>query len=95
MLRKLKALGRGLKREVAVYRLVLRDPRTPRLARALLWLATGYALLPFDLIPDFIPVVGHLDDLVVVPALLLLALRLVPRGVVDDCRARLALSGGR
>lgn len=88
MFEKLKALGRTLKEELRVYRLVLRDARTPWAAKVLLWLATGYMLLPFDIIPDFIPVVGHLDDMIIVPALFLLALKLIPEGVVEDCRSR-------
>ena len=90
-LKRLAALGRGLRREFRVYRAVLRDPRTPRLARLLLWLALGYVLLPFDLVPDFLPVVGHLDDLVVVPALVFVALRMVPPEVAAEARARGAL----
>ena len=88
MFSRLKALGRSLKRELQVYRLVLADRRTPRLAKLLLWLAIGYTLLPFDLIPDFIPILGHLDDLIVVPALVLLALKLIPPDVVADARRR-------
>lgn len=84
----MKSMGRKLKEELAVYRLVMRDPRTPRLAKVLLGLAVGYTLLPIDLIPDFIPVIGHLDDMVIVPALALLALRLVPREVLEDCRKK-------
>ena len=75
-----------IKTEFAVYRRVMRLPRTPLLAKLLLGLAVGYALLPFDLIPDFIPVLGHLDDLVVVPGLVLVALWLIPREVVAECR---------
>ncbi len=85
---KLKSAERSLRRELRVYRLVCADPRTPKLAGVLLGLAIGYMLLPFDLIPDFIPIVGHLDDAVIVPALVLLALRLIPVAVVDDCRRR-------
>lgn len=75
-----------LKTELAVYRRVLKHPNTPLLAKVLLGLAIGYALLPFDLIPDFIPVLGHLDDLVIVPGLVILALWLIPREVVVECR---------
>ena len=71
--------AQGLKRELEVYRRVLGDARTPWLPKLLLGLAVGYALLPFDLIPDFIPVIGHLDDLIVVPVLVILALRLLAR----------------
>ena len=88
MLDRLKAIGRNLKYEIKVYQLVLTDERTPKLAKFFLGLAVGYALLPLDIIPDFIPVIGHLDDLVIVPALVLLALKMIPREVVDDCRRR-------
>ena len=63
-----------------------RHPETPRLAKWLLGLAIGYVLLPFDLIPDFIPVLGQLDELVVVPGLIYLALRLIPDKIIADCR---------
>ncbi|MBI4284221.1 MAG: DUF1232 domain-containing protein [Chloroflexi bacterium] len=87
MLNKLRSIGRSIKHELAVYRLVLKDSRTPRLAKLLLALAIGYVLLPFYVIPDFIPVLGHVDDAIIVPLLIVLALRLVPREVVDNCRA--------
>ncbi len=85
---RLKAVGRNLKREIQVYRLVLKDHRTPRLAKILLGLAVGYAILPFDIIPDFIPVIGQLDDLIIVPALIIVALKLIPKEVVEECRTR-------
>lgn len=88
-----KAVGRGLKRELQVYQLVLKDSRTPKPAKWLLGLAVGYALLPFDLIPDFIPVIGHLDDVIIVPALVIIALKLVPAEVVADCRSRVHSAG--
>jgi len=87
-LKKLKFVTRDLKREIKVYRFALADPRTPRLARALLTIAIGYTLLPFDLIPDFIPVIGHLDDVIIIPVLIWWALRLIPEEVMDDCRMR-------
>ncbi len=83
-----------LKTELAVYRLVIKHPHTPLLAKMLLWLAVAYALLPFDLIPDFIPVIGHLDDLVIVPGLVVLALWLIPKDVVAECRSEIEKTHG-
>ena len=81
-----KDLARAFKRELTVYRRVLADVRTPRAAKIFLGLAVGYLCMPFDLIPDFIPVLGHLDDAVIVPGLVYLALRFVPRGLVAEHR---------
>jgi len=83
---KLQDARRNLKREFTTYRLLAKDPRTPRAAKRLLGLALGYALLPFDLIPDFIPIIGHLDDAIIVPGLILLALRSVPPELLAECR---------
>lgn len=88
MFDKLKSVGRNLKHELRVYQFVLKDKRTPKISKILLGLAIGYLLLPFDLIPDFIPVIGHLDDLILVPLLVIAALKFIPQEVVDDCRKR-------
>ena len=87
-MRRLKALVGSVKRELKVYQLVLKDRRTPRLAKWLLVVAIGYALSPIDIIPDFIPVLGYLDDVILVPGLIVLALKIIPPEVVDDCRAK-------
>ncbi len=81
---------RSFKRELIVYRRVLRDERTPLLAKLFLALAIGYLCMPFDLIPDFIPVIGHLDDVIIIPALVFAALLLVPREIVSEHRAQVA-----
>jgi len=83
---RLKSVGRDLRRKLLYYRAVAAHERTPRLSKILLGLAIGYALLPFDLIPDFLPVVGHLDDAVIVPSLVYLAIKRVPKDVLDECR---------
>ena len=83
-------LGRRFKQEISVYQRVLKDDRAPRFARWLLGLAVIYALLPIDLIPDFIPVVGHLDDLIIVPLLFWLAVRLVPAEILAEHRKAIA-----
>ena len=85
---RLERVARNFKRELTVYRLVLADPRTPLPAKIMLGAAIGYLLLPFDLIPDFIPVLGQLDDLLIVPGLVLLALRLIPKEIIAECRAK-------
>ena len=74
MFKKLKTLGQNIKHEVKVYQRVLEDRRTPKIAKCLLGLAVGYVLLPFDIIPDFMPVLGHLDDLIIIPPLAVIAL---------------------
>lgn len=83
---KVKQVAATLKHEAGVYRRVLHHPRTPRRAKYLLALALGYAAMPFDLIPDWIPIIGHLDDLVIVPLLVIIALRLIPSDVIAECR---------
>ena len=83
-----KDLARTFKRELAVYRRVLADARTPLGAKIFLGLAVGYLCMPFDLIPDFIPVLGHLDDAIIVPGLVYIALRFVPRELVAEQRTQ-------
>jgi uncharacterized membrane protein YkvA (DUF1232 family) len=84
---RLKEVGRGLKQELKVYQLVLKDKRTPKLAKVLLGLVVGYTLMPFDIIPDFIPVIGHLDDVIIVPGLMYIALKIIPKELVEEHRA--------
>src|SRR5882724_3776865 len=82
-------LARSFKRELAVYRRVVSDSRTPVPAKVFLGLALGYLCMPFDLIPDFIPVIGHLDDVIIVPALVYVGLRFVPPELVAEHRAQI------
>src|SRR5918996_6549441 len=81
-----KEIARSFKRELIVYQRVLRDERTPARAKLFLGLAIGYFCMPFDLIPDFIPIIGHLDDAVIIPALVFAALRSVPPEIVSEHR---------
>jgi len=87
-LRSWKERARQLKQEVYALYLAYRDPRVPWYARLAAALVVGYAFSPIDLIPDFIPVLGYLDDLVVVPLGAALAIRLIPATVLADCRER-------
>lgn len=73
--------------ELAFYRRVLAHPRTPRVSKLLLGAAIAYAVSPIDLIPDFIPVIGHLDDLLILPVLVYLAVRRIPKDVLAECRS--------
>jgi uncharacterized membrane protein YkvA (DUF1232 family) len=85
----LSRIARHLKTELALYQRVLRHRETPIAARILLWLAVAYVLLPFDLIPDFLPVIGQLDDLIIVPGLIFLALKIIPDTLIQECRAQI------
>ena len=87
MLDKLKQIAAQLKVEFDFYRRLHKHPQTPMLAKGLLWLAIGYLLMPFDLIPDFLPVIGQLDEVIIIPFLLFLALKLTPASVKAACRA--------
>lgn len=76
----------NLKRDVVVIAFAVRDPRVPWYAKAVGACVVAYALSPIDLIPDFVPVLGYLDDLVLVPLGLLLVLRLIPADIVAEHR---------
>jgi len=82
----LKAWARSLKRDVVALWIAARDPRVPWYAKALAGAVAAYALSPIDLIPDFIPVVGYLDDLLIVPAGIWLAVRLIPPALIAEFR---------
>jgi uncharacterized membrane protein YkvA (DUF1232 family) len=82
-------MARPLKKilaEIEVYRSVMKDPRCPRRSRWLIGTALAYALSPVDIIPDFIPVIGYLDDLLIVPFLIWLALKSIPEEVIAEHR---------
>ena len=86
-MQRLKDWARTLKRDVMTLWFALKHPDTPWYARVLAAVVTAYALSPIDLIPDFIPVLGYLDDLIIVPAGVWLLLKIVPENVLVDSRA--------
>ncbi len=90
MLDKFKSRARALKQESLTLYFALRDPRTPWYARAFVAVVVAYALSPIDLIPDFVPVLGYLDDLIIVPAGIALALKLIPPQVMAEARVTAA-----
>lgn len=84
----LKRRARMIKRDTLALYLAARHPATPWYAKALAVVIAAYALSPIDLIPDFIPVLGYLDDVILLPAGILLCVRLIPPEVMADCRAQ-------
>ena len=90
LLIKLKEQATGLRQEIYAIYLAEKDPRTPWYAKALAVCVVGYAFSPIDLIPDFIPVLGLLDDLILIPLGVILATKLIPENVLDDCRQKAA-----
>ncbi len=92
-LRVLTALIAFVNREMRFYRLMMNDSRTPTSSKILIGAAVGYAIWPLGLVPDFIPIVGYVDDVIIVPALVYIAVRRVPREVVTECRRQAAERG--
>ena len=85
---RLKGWARNLKRDVIALWLAARDPRVPWYAKALSAAVAAYALSPIDLIPDFIPILGYLDDLLIVPLGIWAAVKLIPEPIMADLRAK-------
>jgi uncharacterized membrane protein YkvA (DUF1232 family) len=85
---RIRSWARKIKRDAMTLWFASKHPRTPWLAKALSVFVVAYALSPIDLIPDFIPVIGYLDDALLLPALIWLAVRMLPRDVLDDCRGQ-------
>ncbi|MGE8669721.1 MAG: YkvA family protein [Achromobacter mucicolens] len=85
---KLKAWARRIKRDGVTLWFAGKHPRTPWYAKALGVFVVAYALSPIDLIPDFIPVLGYVDDVLLLPVLIWLTIKLLPADVVAECRLR-------
>lgn len=85
MLNELKNWAKRLKRNVFVLYFAYRDSRTPWYAKAFAVCVVAYAFSPIDLIPDFIPVLGYLDDLILIPVGIAIALKMIPVTVIQDC----------
>ena len=87
-----KQKARLLKTETYALYLAYKDPRVPWYAKVFMAAIIGYALSPIDLVPDFIPILGYVDDLIIVPAGVFLALRMIPKGVLEECREKAKVS---
>lgn len=84
----LKERAKKLKADVPVVFLALKDKRTPAFAKVMAAVTVAYALSPIDLIPDFIPVLGYLDDVILLPAMIALVIKLIPHNVWSECREK-------
>lgn len=88
VLQKLKSKAKELKSEMNVLVIAYRDSRTPSIAKIIIAITVGYLLSPIDLIPDFIPVLGLLDDIIIVPLLIKLSIKLIPQIVLIEARQK-------
>ena len=88
MLQQLRIYARALKQEAFTVYLAAKDPRTPWYAKALIFFVVAHTFSPIDLIPDFIPILGYLDDLIITPGGIWLAVRLIPPEVLEAARAK-------
>jgi uncharacterized membrane protein YkvA (DUF1232 family) len=86
MFENFKKKAKDLKNEILVIYYAYQNPGTGLLPKIIILFALGYALSPIDLIPDFIPVLGYLDDLIIIPALIALSIRLIPKKILDEAR---------
>lgn len=82
---KLKEKANKLKKDVPAIFLAMKDKEMPIIAKIMAAIAVGYVLSPIDLVPDFIPVLGYLDDVILIPALIALTIKLIPPSVWDRC----------
>ncbi len=88
IIQKLKKIVRHLKREILTLYFVCQDTRLPLLPKIIIGITVAYALSPIDLIPDFIPLLGYLDDLIILPLLISLSVKLVPEQILADSREK-------
>jgi len=93
MLEQLKSRARALKNEAFAVYLAAKDPRTPWYAKTLIYFVVAHTFSPIYLVPDFIPVLGYLDDLIITPGGLWLAVRMIPPEVLVEARDKVATSG--
>jgi uncharacterized membrane protein YkvA (DUF1232 family) len=84
----LKSRAKELKKEILALYFAYRDPRLKLLPKLIIIFTVAYALSPIDLIPDFIPVLGYLDDLIILPLLISLSIKLIPKEIIDESREK-------
>ena len=84
----LKAKAKALKKEITAIYYAYQNPNTAIITKIIIILTLGYALSPIDLIPDFIPILGYLDDLIIIPALISLSIKLIPKEIIEESRKK-------
>ncbi len=85
---KLKEKAKQLKTKIAALYVALKRKDTPLAAKIAVGITVGYALSPIDLIPDFVPILGLLDDIIILPLLIALSIKLIPKKIMDECEAQ-------
>jgi uncharacterized membrane protein YkvA (DUF1232 family) len=88
MLKKLKSWAKNLKRQIFILYYACKDDRVPWYAKVFIACVVAYAFSPIDLIPDFIPILGYLDDIILLPIGIMLALKMIPKEVLFDCEVK-------
>ena len=88
MWKRLKNRAKSIRRDAFALTIALRDPRVPGIAKLFIALVASYAFSPIDLIPDFIPLVGYLDDLILLPLAIALTIKMIPKDVWSECRSQ-------
>ena len=88
LFKKLKEKTKTLKTEIIAISLSMHDSRTPILAKIMVVITIGYALSPIDFIPDFIPILGYLDDLIILPFMIAICIKLIPQKVLEESRIK-------
>lgn len=84
----IKEVSKKLKLKINVVYLAYKNENTPIIAKVFAALTVGYALSPIDLIPDFIPIFGYLDDLIILPILIYIAIKLIPKEIMKECEEK-------
>ncbi|MEQ6378479.1 YkvA family protein [Bacillaceae bacterium S4-13-56] len=95
MFKKLKSWAKSLKRQLLILYFAYKDPRVPWFTKTVVLSVVAYALSPIDFIPDFIPILGYLDDVLLLPLGIWLSLKLISNEVLMDCRAKAKLNQGK
>src|SRR3954451_5857013 len=87
-MKKIKAWAKNLKRQIFILYFAYRDERVPWYAKVFTACVVAYAFSPIDLIPDFIPILGYLDDVIIIPLGIMFALKMIPKSVIADCEVK-------